>query len=80
MTGTAGKAAYLEREQGLEVVVDLPGVGTTPPVAGQVVGVCHHFQQRKLRLTACSGLLYKGPAQGQNDPQHCCPPASMLPG
>lgn len=62
VTGSAGKAAYLERKQGLEIVVDLPGVGTTPPVAGQVVGVCHHFQQRKLGVKGCSRLLYEGPA------------------
>ena len=75
-TGTTGKAAYLEREQGLEVVVDLPGVGAAPPVAGQIVSVCHHLQQSQLGVKGCSWLLYEGSAQGQNDAQHCCPPTS----
>ena len=58
----AGKSAYLEREQGLEVVVDLPGVGAAPPVAGQVVGVCHHFQQSQFGVKGYSRLLYEGSA------------------
>lgn len=73
--GPARTAAYLEREEGLEVVVDLSGVGSASPVAGQVVGVCHHLQQSQLRVRGCPPLLYEGPTQGQNDPQHRCPPA-----
>ena len=69
------KAAYLEWEEGLEVVVDLPGVGAASPVAWQVVGVCHHLQQSQLGVKGCPPLLDEGPAQGQNDPQHRCPPA-----
>ena len=70
----AQNAAYLEGEEGLEVVVHFSGVGAAPPMPRQVVRVCHHLQQRQLRLKGHTRLLDESPAESQNNAQDSCPP------